>query len=247
MYDEVGAQALGVQSSSGRRRSRRARTAARNRAPCASSREALLGRGVAVDADQRAGRAQALGDQPRVATAAEGAVDSGLAGTGIEEVDQLRGEDWNVLGGHVGQCGHLATPRPQRSSARRRRRPAPRRSRRPSRRSPRRGRPSARCSRSRGGRRRRSRRMGPRSSAGVVDQVLRDANPPGGVERLVVRAAVEAPSHHPPLAAERVELGEDLLLESRVVGRSDRPRRRGRDRRREPLHRRARLGSGPGP
>ena len=68
---------------------------------------ALLGRGVAIDADERPGRAQALGDQPGVSAAAEGAVDGGLAGTGVEEVDQLRRQDGNVLGGHVAQCGHL--------------------------------------------------------------------------------------------------------------------------------------------
>ena len=53
----------------------------------------------------------------------------------------------------------------------------------------------------------------------MLDQVLGDPDPSRGVERLVVRAAVEAAPHHPALAAERVELAEDLLLERRVLGR----------------------------
>ena len=57
------------------------------------------------------------------------------------------------------------------------------------------------------------------AEGGVGDQVLRDPHPSRGVECLVVRAAVEAPSHHSPIAAQRIELRQDLLLESRVVGR----------------------------
>ena len=84
-------------------------------------------------------------------------------GSGSRSVDQLGGQDWDVLGGHVGQCGHLRTG--ARDSACRARRAV--------------GqllgdlgggrvdlgvvrRPSAPCSRSRGGRRRRSPRTGPR-------------------------------------------------------------------------------------
>jgi hypothetical protein len=53
----------------------------------------------------------------------------------------------------------------------------------------------------------------------VLDQVLRDPDPSRGIERLVMRPAVEAAPHHPALAAEWVELAEDLLLELRVLGR----------------------------
>ena len=46
--------------------------------------EALLGDRVAVDRDQRAGRADAVGDEARVAAAAERAVDRDLAGLRVE-------------------------------------------------------------------------------------------------------------------------------------------------------------------
>ena len=46
-------------------------------------------------------------------TAAERAVDRGLAGAGVEELDQLGGQDWDVLGRHVRQCGHLRTGAPR--------------------------------------------------------------------------------------------------------------------------------------
>src|SRR3954468_8780763 len=52
----------------------------------------------------------------------------------------------------------------------------------------------------------------------VLDQMLGDPNPAGRIQRLVVRAAVEATPHHAALAAERVELAEDLLLELGVLG-----------------------------
>ena len=52
-------------------------------------------------------RFQPLADKPRMPTAAERAVDRSLARVWIEEVDQLGGQDWYVLGPHVRQCGHL--------------------------------------------------------------------------------------------------------------------------------------------
>ncbi len=61
------------------------------------------GAGVAVDADQRPGRPQRLGEPAGVAAAAEGAVDRGLAGLGRQQLDQLGGEDGFVLGGHIGK------------------------------------------------------------------------------------------------------------------------------------------------
>ena len=64
--------------------------------------EALGRVGVAVDRDQRAFGAEALGDQLRVAAAAERAVDRGLARARVEQVDQLAGEHRDVgAGGHV--------------------------------------------------------------------------------------------------------------------------------------------------
>ena len=62
---------------------------------------------VAVDADQQAGRAEAVGDEPRVAGGAEGAVDRDLAGLRIERFDQLAGEDRDVDAGHVKQDGQV--------------------------------------------------------------------------------------------------------------------------------------------
>jgi hypothetical protein len=58
---------------------------------------------------------------------------------------------------------------------------------------------------------------GPFLEPGVLDEVLGDADASGGVERLVMRAGVEAPTHDPPVAAERVEVGEDALLEASVL------------------------------
>jgi hypothetical protein len=52
-----------------------------------------------------AGRAQAIGHQARVAAAAERAVDRELARLGVEEVDELAGQDRDVRGGHVNQHG----------------------------------------------------------------------------------------------------------------------------------------------
>ncbi len=50
----------------------------------------------------------ALGDQARVAAAAEGAVDRGLPRLGRQQLDQLGGEDGYVLSGHVGKGGDSA-------------------------------------------------------------------------------------------------------------------------------------------
>ena len=63
--------------------------------------EALLGDWVAVDRHQRPARPQALGDQARVATAAEGAVDRDLTRLGIQDIDQLTREHGDMGGGHV--------------------------------------------------------------------------------------------------------------------------------------------------
>jgi hypothetical protein len=57
--------------------------------------------GVAVDADEGARRPQRLGHEPRVPAAAEGAVDGDLSRPGRQQLDQLGGEDWFVLGWHV--------------------------------------------------------------------------------------------------------------------------------------------------
>jgi hypothetical protein len=67
--------------------------------------EALLGGWVAVDGDELAPRPQALGHQARVAAAAKRAVDGELAGLGVEELDELAGQDRDVRGGHVNQHG----------------------------------------------------------------------------------------------------------------------------------------------
>ena len=67
--------------------------------------EALLGRGVAVDGDELAAGPEALGDQARVAAAAERAVDGDLARLRVEELDELAGQDRDVRGGHVNQHG----------------------------------------------------------------------------------------------------------------------------------------------
>ena len=48
---------------------------------------------------------EAVGDQARVAAAAERAVDGDLARLRVEEVDELAGEDRDVGGGHVNQHG----------------------------------------------------------------------------------------------------------------------------------------------
>ena len=68
--------------------------------------EALARVGVAVDRDQRALGTEALGDQLRVAAAAERAVDRSLPGARVEQVDQLAGEHRDVrTGGHVKSKG----------------------------------------------------------------------------------------------------------------------------------------------
>ncbi len=67
--------------------------------------ERLLGQRVAVDRDQRAGRAEAVGDEARVAAGAERAVDRDLAGLRVERLDQLRGQDRDVDAWHVKQDG----------------------------------------------------------------------------------------------------------------------------------------------
>ena len=67
--------------------------------------ERVLGERVAVDRDQRPGGAEPLGDQPRVAAAAERAVDGDLARLRVQRLDQLAGEDRDVRLGHVKQDG----------------------------------------------------------------------------------------------------------------------------------------------
>ena len=58
--------------------------------------EPLLGKRVAVDRDQRAGRAQALRHQARVAAAAEGAVHRGRTRGEVEQLGQLVREHGDV-------------------------------------------------------------------------------------------------------------------------------------------------------
>ncbi len=84
--------------------------------------EVALRRGVAVDADERAGGPEPVRDQARVAAGAEGAVDGGLARRRRREVDQLAGEDGDVDAAHVKKDCQGA-PSPPRS--RRREPPAP--------------------------------------------------------------------------------------------------------------------------
>jgi hypothetical protein len=67
--------------------------------------EAVLGDRVAVDADQRARRADAVGDQARVTPAADRAVDGDVAGARVQRLDQLAREDGHVQGGHVKKDG----------------------------------------------------------------------------------------------------------------------------------------------
>ena len=67
--------------------------------------EPLLGGRVAVDPDQRARGTEPVGEQPGMAAAADGAVDAHLARLRIDEVDQLAGQNRDVLLGHVKQCG----------------------------------------------------------------------------------------------------------------------------------------------
>jgi hypothetical protein len=67
--------------------------------------ERALGERVAVDRDQRPGRAEAVGDQPRVTGGAERAVDRDLARLRVERLDQLARQDRDVSAWHVKQDG----------------------------------------------------------------------------------------------------------------------------------------------
>ena len=73
--------------------------------------EARGGGRIAVDADQLALGPEPVGDQARVPAAAERAVDDRLTGARIEQIDQLGGKDWDVIGGHVGEGKHGFTSR----------------------------------------------------------------------------------------------------------------------------------------
>ena len=64
-----------------------------------------LGGRVAVDRDQRSGRADALRDEAGVTAAAQRAVDGDLAGARVKRLDQLTGENRDVRLGHVKKCG----------------------------------------------------------------------------------------------------------------------------------------------
>ena len=66
--------------------------------------EALGGDRVAVDRDERAGRADPLAEQARVAARAERAVHDGLTGLRVEQLDRLAGQHRHVGNGHVKQC-----------------------------------------------------------------------------------------------------------------------------------------------
>ena len=102
--DQIGADALVAQllEGLGERRADEARAAGHVGRELG---EALLGRGVAVDGDELAAGPKAIGHQARVAAAAERAVDRELARAGVEEVDELAGQDRDVRGGHVNQHG----------------------------------------------------------------------------------------------------------------------------------------------
>ncbi len=67
--------------------------------------EALLGEWIAVDPDQGAGSADAVGYEAGVAGSTNGAVDGHRPGRRVEELDQLAGQDGHVRRGHVNQCG----------------------------------------------------------------------------------------------------------------------------------------------
>jgi hypothetical protein len=65
--------------------------------------EALLGRGVAVDRDQRAGGAEPVGDAPRVAAGAERRVDRHVPRAWREKLERLVSQDGDVRRGHLSQ------------------------------------------------------------------------------------------------------------------------------------------------
>src|SRR5215207_7263295 len=52
------------------------------------------------------------------------------------------------------------------------------------------------------------------TEAGVLDQLLRQPDAPGGVERVVEGAAVEVATHHSALAAQRIGLAQEALGEA---------------------------------
>ena len=67
--------------------------------------EGLLGERVAVDADEQAGGAEAVGHEAPVAARADRAVDGDLPRVRVERLDQLPGEDGDVGTWHVKQDG----------------------------------------------------------------------------------------------------------------------------------------------
>ncbi len=71
----------------------------------ASSAKARSASRIAVDRDQRAGRAEPVGDEACVPGGAERAVDRDLAGLGVERFDELTRQDRNVCAWHVKQDG----------------------------------------------------------------------------------------------------------------------------------------------
>ena len=75
---------------------------------CGEVGEALLGDRVAVERDQRPGGAEALGEQARVAAAAERAVDDDVARARVRELEDLVRQDGDVLGGHVKKADQVA-------------------------------------------------------------------------------------------------------------------------------------------
>jgi hypothetical protein len=64
---------------------------------------ALLGGGISIHGDQLPVGADPLGDQKGMAAAAEGAIHEGLPRAGIEDIDQLCGENGLMFGGHIGK------------------------------------------------------------------------------------------------------------------------------------------------
>ncbi len=64
--------------------------------------EALFGQRVAIDRDQRPSRPETLGDEPRVAAVAEGAVDDDVAGGRREQLEQLVRQHGDMRPGNIG-------------------------------------------------------------------------------------------------------------------------------------------------
>ena len=225
--DAVGPHALAAQPLQ-RGREVRAQEAGPRRRLGGELAPALLAGGVAVDRDQLALGAQALGDQPRVAARAEGAVEEGLAGLRVEDLDQLGGQYGLVVGGHIAQCSPLRLLYPPRSCRRRAylspRFPSPGSS---SRRSPRRPRHGLLGVGLDSGQRsafqisKQSRIPSEHAAAGRGRRARPAAwgrgHAPGRVQVLVEGVAEEVAAHLAPVGRERVGSAQDLGAEALVA------------------------------